>query len=64
VPNSDNSDEEAMEEQIDCFKCRGTKINKKGLPCRKCNGTGFFSAKGLKEVRKLVSEEITEYCTG
>jgi PB1 domain len=64
VPDSEESGEEAIEEQINCFKCRGSQINKKGLPCRKCNGTGVFSAKGLKEVSKLVREEITDYCTG
>jgi hypothetical protein len=33
----------------------------KGLPCRKCNGTGVFSAKGLKAVAKIVREEVSEY---
>jgi len=35
------------EEQIDneennlvCFRCDGSQINSRGLPCRKCNGTG------------------------
>lgn len=44
VPSDSNEDEEeCIEEHIDCFKCKGTQVNSKGLPCRKCNGTGLFN---------------------
>lgn len=48
---------------MSCFKCLGSQVNKKGLPCRKCNGSGVFSMKGLGDVVRLVKEEIEGYCT-
>lgn len=63
IPCENSSDEEFMEEQINCFKCKGTQINKKGLPCRKCNGSGVFSLKGFGPVIKVVREEIETFCT-
>lgn len=34
----DKEDEGA---QVECWKCEGTKLNKRGKkPCRKCQGTG------------------------
>ena len=62
VPGSD-SDEECIEEHIPCFKCKGTQVNKKGLPCRKCNGSGQFNLKGFGNVINLVKEEIETFCT-
>lgn len=40
--------EECIEEQMTCYKCQGSKINKKGRPCKKCSGTGIFAMKGLR----------------
>lgn len=60
--SDDEKDEEHIEESITCFKCQGSQVNKKGLPCRKCNGSGVFSMKGLGEVVKLVKEEIDTFC--
>ena len=31
------------DEAIECFRCDGSKVNKRGLPCRRCNGTGKIS---------------------
>lgn len=56
-------EEEAMQqESISCFKCMGTKINKKGLPCRKCNGTGVITSKEVFEVVQIVRDEVKQYC--
>ena len=33
-------DEAVAQEAITCVKCMGSTVNKKGLPCRKCKGTG------------------------
>ncbi len=61
IPDSAESGDEPMEEPLQCFKCKGSQVNKKGLPCRKCNATGVFTAKGLGAVARIVQEEITEY---
>jgi hypothetical protein len=54
--------EECIEEQMTCYKCHGSKINKKGRPCKKCSGTGVFAMKGLGEIVKVVSEEVENFC--
>lgn len=38
-----------MPDEIDCLKCGGTGLNKKGNPCKKCKGTGKLSAKYFGE---------------
>jgi ribosomal protein L40E len=54
--------EESIEnDAIVCFRCDGTKINKKGLPCRRCNGTGNLNSKFYSELLKVLREEITTY---
>jgi hypothetical protein len=45
-----------------CFKGEGSKMNKKGKPCKKCNGTGTFGFKGLSEITKDIKEEIQNLC--
>ncbi len=45
-----------------CFKCDGSKMNKKGKPCKKCNGTGNFGFKGLSEITKDIKEQIQNLC--
>jgi hypothetical protein len=32
------------EDHIVCFRCDGTKVNRKGLPCRRCNGSGTLTS--------------------
>jgi len=57
-------EEEAIQqEKITCFKCLGSTVNKKGLPCRRCNGSGVLFSKEISEVIKMVREEVREYCT-
>lgn len=51
-----------MESEITCIKCNGTKMNKKGLPCRKCGGTGVLSSKELSAIAATVKEEVRDYC--
>lgn len=46
-----------------CFRCDGTKVSRKGLPCRRCNGTGFINNKFFKELTKVLREEIRNYTT-
>jgi len=44
-------EEEAIQhDPITCFKCLGSTVNKQGLPCRKCNGTGIIKSKEIREV--------------
>jgi DnaJ-class molecular chaperone len=34
----------------ECFKCDGKKVNKKGTPCKKCNGTGRLNNKFFRDL--------------
>lgn len=45
-----DEEEHIEEEVIACFKCDGTKVNKKGKECKKCQGTGQFSFKGAEKI--------------
>lgn len=57
--------EESMEndEAIVCFRCDGTKVNKRGLPCRRCNGSGNLNSKFFNDLVKVLREEIHSYTT-
>jgi len=58
VPDEDE-DEEA---QVTCIKCNGSQVNKKGLPCRKCGGTGVLNSRELAAVAETVRAEVRQYC--
>jgi len=57
-----SSDEECMEQEITCWKCNGSKQNKRGRPCRKCEGTGFIRSNELAALLPIVRDEVREYC--
>lgn len=61
LPDSGEDDEPI--ETVQCFKCDGKQVNKKGMPCRKCNGTGQIASKAISEVVQVVREEVKEFCT-
>jgi DnaJ-class molecular chaperone len=50
-------------EEITCFRCDGTQVNKKGLPCRRCNGSGILKNKFFSELVVVLREEIKSYTT-
>jgi len=58
---SDEDDAEGIEE-VTCIKCNGTQMNKKGLPCRKCNGRGTLVSRELSAMAALIRQEVEEYC--
>ena len=58
---SDDDDAVGLEE-VACFKCNGTQMNKKGLPCRKCGGRGTLVSRELSQVAAMVRQEVQEYC--
>ena len=58
-----DGEEECIENEVTCVKCLGSAVNKKGLPCRKCNGTGVIASKELSELVQVVRDEVREYCT-
>ena len=59
----DDSDGDAADlEEVTCIKCNGTQMNKKGLPCRKCNGRGTLVSRELSTVASLVRQEVQEFC--
>jgi len=47
----------------ECFKCDGSKVNKKGKPCKKCNGTGKLKEKFFSDLQKILQEEVHKYCS-
>jgi hypothetical protein len=59
------NEEEAIadDEGIICFKCDGSKVNKKGMPCRRCNGSGLLKNKFYTDLVKVIKEEIQSYTT-
>jgi len=64
---AESSEEDCVEKEIACWKCNGSKKNKKGNQCKKCDGTGLIQSKELlsfipmiqKEVRTLVQESFS-----
>lgn len=59
VPDEEDDVEMA---EVTCIKCNGTQVNKKGLPCRKCGGTGVLSSKELAAIAQTVKGEVRDYC--
>lgn len=52
-----------LPEELDCFKCEGRKLNKKGKQCKKCGGTGRISQKLLSpELAEIYNQEVKAYC--
>lgn len=54
--------EQELEQEVTCFKCVGEKFNKRGKPCKKCNGTGLIRSNEIAQVISVVRGEIKEYC--
>jgi len=48
--------------KIICYKCEGSQVNNKGLPCRKCKGQGELASKELAKVSELVDQEVRAFC--
>jgi DnaJ-class molecular chaperone len=60
----ENEEEQISDDEgMICYKCDGTKVNKKGVPCRKCNGSGSLQNKFYKDLIKVVKEEVKSYTT-
>lgn len=60
VVDKDNCNYQDLPE---CFRCDGKGINKKGLPCKKCNGTGKLNNKFFKDLQKILADEVKKHCT-
>jgi len=58
------SDEDECEglEEVTCIKCNGTQMNKKGLPCRKCNGRGTLVSRELSALAAIIRQEVQDFC--
>jgi hypothetical protein len=52
-----------LDDLPECFKCDGRMVNKNGLPCKKCNGTGKINNKFFKDLQKILNNEVKAYCT-
>jgi hypothetical protein len=46
-PNSLDANDDDLPE---CFRCDGKKVNKRGLPCKKCNATGKLNNQFFKDL--------------
>ena len=51
-PVGESSEEDRVEKEVACWKCNGSKKNKKGNQCKKCDGTGLIQ----KDIRTWVQE--------
>ena len=60
IPSDDDEDAVDLEE-VTCIKCNGTQMNRKGLPCRKCNGRGTLVSRELSAVASMVRQEVQEF---
>ena len=53
----------ALPEYLECFKCEGRRLNKKGLPCKKCGGSGKISQRMFgPELSEIYNQEVKAYC--
>lgn len=53
-----------MSDSMVCYKCNGTKKNKKGTKaCRKCEGSGVFQSKLLEAAMDAMKINVKDYCT-
>ena len=62
-PADFNEKLELNDDLPDCFRCDGSKVNKKGLPCKKCNATGKLQTKFFKDLHNILQVEVGKYCT-
>lgn len=54
-PEDQNYVEEPEYQTIECFKCDGTKLNKKGTqPCKKCGGTGIIKTQFSGDLKSII----------
>ena len=53
---------ETEEEFIECFKCNGKKLNKKGFNCKMCKGSGKLNNKFMLKLQKMLSKEVKQFC--
>ena len=65
-PDMDKVDEKEQNDEdgavVECWKCDGTKLNKKGTkPCKKCKGTGFVKTSFKGDLQKLLAEEVRKF---
>lgn len=50
------------EESIECFKCDGSGLNKRGKTCKKCQGTGALSGPFFAALKREIEEQVRKHC--
>jgi len=55
---SKSKKEEFMDSLYKCLYCKGSKLNKKSKPCKKCNGTGMMPKAMVDRLRLVVKTEL------
>lgn len=58
VVNVENK--EIIEDEYKCLFCNGTKLNKKGKQCTKCEGTGKMGNEWKQRMEKMVEQGISK----
>lgn len=53
---------EEPKELVQCFRCLGTTLNKRGRPCKKCRGTGMIDFPLMQVMQQAIAEEVSKYC--
>jgi len=59
---AESSEEECIEQEVACWNCNGSKKNKKGRPCKKCDGKGFMRSNELATIMPLIRDEVRTFC--
>jgi len=62
IISAESSEEECIEQEVTCWKCNGSKRNKKGKPCKKCEGSGFIRSNELATLMPLIRDEVRTFC--
>ena len=60
LEDSDSSSDSV--DLVECYKCKGTTLNKRGEKCKKCNGSGQINNKYFKDFKKILSSQVNKYC--
>eukprot|EP00826_Nyctotherus_ovalis_P036166 TRINITY_DN3189_c0_g1_i2.p1 TRINITY_DN3189_c0_g1~~TRINITY_DN3189_c0_g1_i2.p1 ORF type:complete len:279 (+),score=84.55 TRINITY_DN3189_c0_g1_i2:1907-2743(+) len=53
------ADVQEQEDYFECLACNGTKVNRKGMACKKCNGTGRLNPAWQAKLERMIERKIS-----